>query len=123
MTPMDLATIIQITQIVMICVGGIVALITLRNTIRSFRDSLNATNTAAKDQFASIQQSSKEQFASVQAELKELGKILIDQARFDEKLTNLDKRVTAQGRKIDELARGDGYVKQPPRQGIDGEYP
>lgn len=117
----DLGTTIQIVQIALVCIGGCVALITLRNTIRGFKDSMAAANSASEKQFASIQQSSKEQFASVQAELKELGKILIDQARFDEKLTSLDKRVTSQGRKIDELAHGNGFVRGL-RPSIDGEY-
>lgn len=91
--------------------GGIAAFITLRTTVAGLKES--AATTKAEN---------KEQFANVQLELKKLGDILIGQARFDERLTNLDKRVTSQGRKIDELSRGVGFVRSP-RATVDGEYP
>ena len=47
----------------------------------------------------------------IQTELKKMGDILIGVARFDERITNLDKRVTSQGRKIDDLSRGEGFVR------------
>jgi uncharacterized coiled-coil protein SlyX len=50
-----------------------------------------------------------------------MGDILIGMARFDERITNLDKRVTSQGRKIDELSRGLGFVRGH-RASVDGEY-
>lgn len=92
--------------------GGIATLVTLRNAVAGLKESQAASK-----------KETKEQFDNVQTELKKLGDILIGQARFDEKLLSLDKRVTAQGRKIDELARGDGYVKSHGRSSIDGEYP
>lgn len=63
----------------------------------------------------------KEDVIALQAELKEFGKVLILTARFDEKLANLDRRVTAQGRRIDELSHGEGFVRGG--GGIDREYP
>lgn len=109
---MDLATSIQVAQIAMILVGGLVALVTLRNTVTSLKESLTAANTATE-----------KQFVNVQLELKKLGEILIDQARFDEKLTSLDKRVTSHGTKLDELARGVGFVRGRKAGSIDREFP
>lgn len=91
--------------------GGIAALVTLRNTVASLKIDAQASKQDTKDQFAGIQN-----------ELKKMGAILIEMARFDEKLMNLDKRVTSHGRKIDELSHGEGFVRGH-RASIDGEYP
>ena len=58
----------------------------------------------------------------MQDEFKELGKLLIGVARFDEKLSNMDRRVTAHGREIEDLRRGNGFISGH-RDRIDGEYP
>lgn len=92
-------------------VGGIAALVTLRNTVETLKADAEASKRDVKDQFAGIQ-----------TEIKKMGAILIELARFDEKLMNLDKRVTTHGRKIDDLSRGDGFVRSH-RASIDGEYP
>jgi hypothetical protein len=52
-----------------------------------------------------------------------LGEILVGMVRFDERLANLDRRVTTQGRQIDELRRGEGFIRSSHRQAVDGEYP
>lgn len=94
-----------------LCGGGIAALVTLRNTVSSLRTEASA-----------VKKDTKEQFVGIQNELKKMGDILIGMARFDERIANLDKRVTSQGRRIDDLSRGDGYVRSN-RTSIDGEYP
>jgi hypothetical protein len=104
-------TLSAIVEVVIFGGGGIATLVTLRNAVASLKENQ-----------AETKKETKLQFDSVQLELKKLGEVLIGMARFDEKLTNLDKRVTTQGRKIDELARGNGYV-QGKRDSIDGEYP
>jgi hypothetical protein len=91
--------------------GGIAALVTLRNTV-----------TSLNEKFAASKQESKDQFLGIQNELKKMGEILIGMARFDERLTSLDNRVTTHSRKIDDLSRGVGFVRSH-RESIDGEYP
>lgn len=91
--------------------GGVAALVTLRNTVASLKSDAKTSK-----------QDTKEQFAGIQSELKKMGEILIGMARFDERLTSLDHRVTTHGRKIDDLSRGDGYVQGPRRANVDGEY-
>ncbi len=99
-----------ILETAVLCGGGIAALVTLRNTVATLR---HEASSAKKD--------TKEQFAGIQNELKKMGDILIGMARFDERITNLDKRVTSQGRKIDDLSRGEGFIRGH-RSSIDGEY-
>lgn len=102
-----LGTIIQTGVLV---AGGIAALVTMRNTVASLKVDAEA---AKRD--------NKEQFNNIQTELKKMGDILINMARFDERITNLDKRVTSQGRQIDELRHGEGFVRGH-RVSVDGEY-
>jgi hypothetical protein len=92
-------TIGNIIEIAVIAVGGVSVFITLRNTVANIKADVDG----------------------LQVEIKKLGEILVNLARFDERITSLDKRVTAQGRRIDDLSHGDGFVR--PRPGIDGEYP
>jgi hypothetical protein len=92
-------TVGNIIEIAVIAVGGVSVFITLRNTVANIKADVD----------------------SLQVEIKKLGEILVNLARFDERITSLDKRVTAQGRRIDDLSHGDGFVR--PRPGIDGEYP
>jgi hypothetical protein len=92
-------TIGNIIEIGVIAVGGISVFITLRNTVANIKADVDG----------------------LQTEIKKLGEILVNLARFDERITSLDKRVTAQGRRIDDLSHGDGFVR--PRPGVDGEYP
>jgi len=102
-----LGTIIQTGILV---VGGVAALVTMKNTVASLKVEAETTK---KD--------TKEQFLNVQVELRKMNDILIGMARFDERITNLDKRVTSQGRQIDELRHGEGFVRGH-RASIDGEY-
>jgi hypothetical protein len=90
----------NIIEIGSILGGGFAVFITLKNNVASMKDDV----------------------VSMQSEIKKLGEVLIDIARFDERLSNLDKRVTAQGRQIDELRRGEGFIRSH-RPTVDGEYP
>lgn len=92
-------TIGNIIEIAVIAVGGISVFITLRNTVANIKADVD----------------------SLQVEIKKLGEILVSLARYDERLVSLDKRVTAQGRRIDELSHGEGFVRG--RVSVDGEYP
>jgi len=102
-----LGTIIELSAFI---VGGIVTLAVLKNMV-----------TALKEEMSASKRETKEQIAAIQVEIKKMGEILIDMARFEEKLLNLDKRVTTHGRKLDDLSRGDGFVRGH-RSSVDGEY-
>jgi hypothetical protein len=80
-------------------------------------------NTVAspKTEAAAAKKDTKDRFDGIQTELKKMGDTLIGVARFDERITNLDKRVTSQARKIDDLSRGEGFVRGH-RASVDGEY-
>jgi len=93
-------TIGNIIEIFVIGAGGIGVFFTMKTTVSNI----------------------KSEVAGMQVEIKKLSEILIGMARFDEKLTNLDRRVTAQGRRIDELSHGEGFVRGL-RSSVDGEYP
>lgn len=99
----------NITQIVVLLVGGLVTLITLRNTVATIKTDMETTK-----------KENDKRFDGIQNELRKMGDILIGMARFDEKLANLDKRVTVHDNKIDELQHGDGFVRGA--RGIDREY-
>lgn len=104
----SLGTIIETS---VLAVGGIAALVTLRNTVTTLKAQMETSKTETKEQMETSKRENKEQFAGIQSELKKLGEILIDMARFEERFTNLDKRVTAHGRQLDELRHGDGFVR------------
>lgn len=63
-----------------------------------------------------------DQLAEMKLEITKLGDILIGQARFDEKLQGIDRRVTGHDREIADLRRGAGWITQE-RKSVDGEYP
>jgi hypothetical protein len=92
-------TVGNIIEIAVIAAGGISVFATMRTTVRNISTKVDG----------------------MQDEIKKLGDILIGQARFDEKLTSLERRVTVHDRLLDELRHGDGFVRG--RQGIDREYP
>ncbi|KGT75780.1 hypothetical protein MA20_31780 [Bradyrhizobium japonicum] len=102
-----------ILEIGVLLVGGVTTLTTLRNTVKTIKDDQK-----------SFKAETKGQFDGIQAELKKLGDVLIGMARFDERITNLDKRVTAHGRQIDDMRRGRGFIRgaEDERQTVDGEY-
>ena len=91
----------NIVQIGSILGGGFAVFLTLKNNVVTL----------------------KEDVVAMQEEVKKLSEILIGMARFDEKLSNLDKRVTVHDHKIDDLQHGEGFVRTRHRPGIDGEYP
>jgi hypothetical protein len=99
-----------IIETLMIGGGGIAALVTLRNTVTTLKGEMATSKQETKQQFDGIQSATRAQFDGIQSELKKMGEILIGMARFDERLMNLDKRVTSQGRQIDELRRGEGWI-------------
>lgn len=78
--------------------GGLTVFLTLKNNVAALKEDLVA----------------------VQAEVKKFGDILVSMARFDEKLSNLDRRVTVHDNKIDELQHGEGFVQGS--RGIDREF-
>lgn len=91
-------TIGNIIEILVIGGGGISVFSAMRTTVRNVNVKVD----------------------EMQTEIKKLGEILIGQARFEEKLTNLERRVSVHDRRIDELAHGEGFIRG--RQGIDREY-
>ncbi len=101
-----------IVQIVVLVLGGWATLVTLRNTVATIKTDMAATK-----------KENDKRFDGIQSELKKLGDILISMARFDEKLANLDKRVTSHGRRIDELSHGEGFVRGKFGRSVDDEYP
>lgn len=112
-----------------IIIGGVVTFVTLRSTVDHLKAGLATFRKDTKDQFEAVnvkiatsKQETKEQFDGIQVELKKLGEILIGMARFEERISNLDKRVTSQGRQIDELRRGEGFIRGGHRASVDGEY-
>lgn len=93
---------ISIGNIIEICSilgGGFAVFLTLKNNVATLKEDVTA----------------------MQKEVKKLGEVLISMARYEEKLQNLDRRVTVHDNKIDELQHGDGFVRTR-RQSIDGEY-
>lgn len=91
-------TIGNIFEIGSIIGGGFAVFITLKNNVATL----------------------KEDVVTMQDEIKKFGEVLIGMARFDEKLSNLDKRVTVHDKKIDELQHGDGFIRG--QRGVDREY-
>lgn len=99
-----------IVQISVLVLGGWATLVTLRNTVATIKTEMAATKIE-----------NDKRFDGIQSELKKMGEILIGMARFDEKLSSLDARVTTHGRKLDDLSRGVGFVQRQ-RSALDGEY-
>jgi hypothetical protein len=82
-------TIGNIIEIGSIVGGGFAVFITLKNNVSTLKDDV----------------------WEMQKEVKKLGDVLIGMARFDEKLTNLDRRVTVHDHKIDELQHADSFAR------------
>jgi len=110
-----------ILQTAVIAGGGVAAIVTLRNTVKTLKDQLKADGEDNKEEFKAIREQTGAQFAGVQSELKKMSEILIKQALVEERILNLDRRVTSQGRQIDELRRGEGFIRSH-RSAVDGEY-
>lgn len=92
-------TVGNIIEIMVIAAGGLTVFTTMRNTVKNINEKVD----------------------DIQIEIKKLADVLIAQARFDEKLTSIEKRITAHDKRIDEFAHGDGFVRG--KRGIDREYP
>ena len=58
---------------------------------------------------------------TMQTELKKLAEVVITQAVQTAQIQNLASQITMIQRNVDDLRRGNGFVKG--RQSIDGEYP
>ena len=70
----------------------------------------NATTEALKDEIKGMNE-----------ELKQLKEVVIVQAVQTNRLDNLSSQVTVLQRNLEDLRRGNGFVRG--RQGVDGEYP
>ncbi len=91
-------TIGNIIEIVVIAGGGVSVFAALRTTVKNINTKVDG----------------------IQVEIKKLGDILIEQARFDEKLSSMEKRVSIHDRRLDEMSHGEGFIRG--RHGIDREY-
>lgn len=89
----------NIIEILVIAGGGLTVFTTMKNTVKNINEKVDG----------------------IQVEIKKLADVLIEQARFSERLTSLDKRVTTHDRRLEELAHGEGFIRG--RAGIDREYP
>lgn len=91
-------TIGNLIEIGSIVGGGLLVLVTLRNTVTGL----------------------KEDVTSIQDELRKMGDILTKMAVAETRLDNTDTRLTTVERDIRELRHGQGFVRGP--SGIDREY-
>lgn len=88
----------SIIQVVGMIIGGLIVLVTLRNTVSEIQKDVSA----------------------VQIELRKMGDILTKMAVAETRLDNTDTRLTNVERDIRELRHGDGFVRGA--RGIDREY-
>lgn len=88
----------SILQIGGMIVGGLIVLVTLRNTVSELQKDVTA----------------------VQTELRKMGDILTKMAVAETRLDNTDTRLARVESDIRDLRRGVGWVKG--HHGIDGEY-
>jgi uncharacterized UPF0160 family protein len=84
-------------------VGGIVALATLKTTVTTLKDNVEASK-----------RETKESIAGLQFEIKKIGEILVNQADQNRRIIHLEDDVR-------ELRHGRGFVQGP--GGVDREYP
>lgn len=63
----------------------------------------------------------EEEVREMKTELKELAKVIIQQAVQTKEIENLREQLTMTQRNVEDLRRGNGFVRG--RHGIDGEYP
>lgn len=88
----------SLVQIVVIFVGGLSVLVTLRNTVTGL----------------------KEDVTSIQYELRQMAGILTKMAVAETRLDNADTRIARIEADIRDLRKGVGWVKG--HHGVDGEY-
>lgn len=63
----------------------------------------------------------KAEVVEMKEELKKLAAVIVQQAVQTERLENLQQQVTLLQRNVEDLRRGNGFVRG--RTGVDGEYP
>ena len=88
----------SIIQVVGMIVGGLIVLVTLKNTVSELQKDVSA----------------------VQMELQKMGDILTKMAVAETRINNTDTRLSRVESDIRDLRRGVGFVKG--HKGIDGEY-
>lgn len=88
----------SIIQVVGMIVGGLIVLVTLRNTVSELQKDVS----------------------NVQIELRKMGDILTKMAVAETRLDNTDTRLARVESEIRDLRRGVGWVKG--HHGVDGEY-
>lgn len=64
-----------------------------------------------------------EEIEEMKDELKALAKVITTLAVQDIKIANLGQQITMLYRNVEDMRRGSGYVANPARSTIDGEYP
>lgn len=90
----NIGLILQVLQIVVIFCGGVFALATLRNTVKTLSTDI----------------------VDMKAELKKLGDVLVTLAVTSKRLDNVEEDVR-------DLKHGRGYIQHRSEGGINGEYP
>lgn len=88
----------SLIQVVVILLGGVSVLVTLRNTVAGLKTDV----------------------ADIQKELQKMGDILTKMAVAETRLDNQDTRLGRVEHDIRDLRRGVGFVKG--HRGVDGEY-
>jgi hypothetical protein len=88
----------SLIQVVVILVGGLSVLITLRNTVAELKTDVS----------------------DIQKELQKMGDILTKMAVAETRLDNQDTRLGRVEHDVRDLRRGVGFIKG--HHGIDGEY-
>jgi hypothetical protein len=96
-------TVGNIIEIITIAVGGIVAIVQLKNSVSTLKKEI-----ALELDFM------KTDFTDMKTEIKKVGDVLIKMAVTDQRLLGVEQDVR-------ELKHGRGFIRGP--QGIDTEYP
>lgn len=89
----------NLIQVVAMLGGGLVVLVTLRNTVARLQTDVG----------------------SVQTEVKKMGDILVKMAVAENRLDNTDTRLTIVERDLRDLRRGEGWIRGG-RESLEGEY-
>lgn len=90
----------NIVEIASILSGGLMVLIKLNNNVVSLKTDVDA----------------------MQQEITKLGEILIKMAVTDTRVAAADTRIARLEADLRDLRKGDGWITQNQRHGIDGEY-
>ena len=65
----------------------------------------------------------KAQMDKMSEELEKLAEVITKMAVQETHIENLRQQVTMLQRTVEELRRGDGWIKSTPRGGVNGDYP